>query len=559
MGSVVPALCVVAVFLLTIVPIFILIRGSFQTEAGIGGYDWTLQNYIDAYTNPATYSMLWTSVLFALGSLVVGLGTGLMAAWIIERTDAPWTRAARVLVIGPMLIPGVLVSAGWIFLVNPATGLINSVIESLTGWQWQATVFSLPGMSVVQGLFLSPLAFLMFSAALKSMDPSLEEAAAASGAGTRVVLRRVTMPMLMPVTASVALLLVVQSLDSFDIPAVLGMPERINVFSSQIYLAFRGVPPDYGTGGALSVGLIVIMAIGLAGYRRLLRREERYQTITGKAFRPRAIPLGRWRWPATAALYAYLMCVLILPIFILAWASLMPYYQTPSLEALGNASLENYRELFALPGFWSALRNSVLSAAAAATIVMVLASVVGWVVTKRQFRGRSAIDFMTFLPVALPGVVLGVAYILIFAGSPLPIYGTLVILILAYSTKYLPYGMRTSTNNIGQIHKELEEAAWASGAGWGTTFRRVVLPLLRPGFVAGWIFAFVLSVREFSSSLLLAGRDNRVVAVLIFDLLETGQTTTLAALGVVLVVAITVIVAAVHLVSRRFGVKFEGP
>jgi len=229
----------------------------------------------------------------------------------------------------------------------------------------------------------------------------------------------------------------------------------------------------------------------------------------------------------------------------------------PSLDALEFVSLDSYRKLFDLPGFRSAVVNSILSSAGAATLVMVLASIVGWLVTKRSFRGRTFIDYMAFIPIALPGVVLGVAYILIFSRTPL--YGTVIILVLAYSTKYLPYGMRAGTNNIAQIHKELEEAAWASGAGWWQTFRRIVLPLLTPGFVAGWIFVFVLSVREFSSSLLLAGTDNRVIAVLIYDLLTTGQTTVLAALGVVLVITVTLIVSGVYLASRRFGVKVEAP
>jgi iron(III) transport system permease protein len=376
-----------------------------------------------------------------------------------------------------------------------------------------------------------------------------------SGANTFQMLRRITMRLIMPISASVLLLMFVRSLEAFEVPAIIGIPARTFVYTSEIYQAFTDFPPDYGRGSALAVGLLLLSIIGVWLYIRTTRNSERYQTVTGKAFRPKRFELGHWRWVAAAFLLVYFTFVVLMPFLVIFWVSFMPYFAPPSLQNLGLATLSNYQLLAGYDRFHSAAINSVILAVLAASVTVLITAVISWIVYRSKLPGRQALDFLAFLPIAIPGLVLGMGLIIFYVTFPVPIYGTIWVLLIAYTTKYLPYGMRSASGSIVQIHRELEEAGAMSGASWWQSFWYITMPLLRAGLVAGWIYIAIVSFREFSTSILLATGQSQVLSILVFTMFEQGQTTEVAAIGVFMIATILGIVAIFYRLTGRFGLQ----
>jgi len=541
---------------LAVLPLFMLLLGSFQMEVAPREFVTTLKNYQNAYASQYTYSTFKNSVIFASGSAGLSFLFGTVLAWLVERTNTPLRVVFIPIAVVPLILPGVLESIAWIFLLSPKFGYINVALMSLFGLESAPfNVFSLPGMIWVHSVGQVPLAFLMMVAAFKSMDPALEESAMMSGANTPQTLRRITLRLLMPTSASVLLILFVRTLESFETPALIGIPARIYVYTSEIYLAFNEYPPDYGRGAALAVGLLILSAVGVWLYTRSTREGKRFQTVTGKAFRPRQFDLGPWRWVGFGFLMVYFLIVVLLPFLVMLWASFLPFFATPNLDALQKLSFENYQYLFGFRPFWDAMKNSIILAFMSASAAMVLTSLIAWIVYKSRLPGSWMLDFLAFVPITVPGIVLGMALILLYVAFPIPIYGTIWVLLIAYVTRYIPYGMRTASGAILQIHSELEEAAAASGASWWETFKRVTLPLLRPGIVAGWIYIFIVSFREFSTSVLLATGESRVLSILLFTMFEQGQVTVVAAIGILMILTLLTIVAVFYKLSGRVGIQ----
>ena len=552
----IPLVGVGVLIYLAVLPLFMLLLGSFQMEVAPREFVTTLKNYQNAYASQYTYSTFKNSLIFAAGSAGLGFMLGTILAWLVERTNTPLRVIFVPIAVVPLILPGVLESIAWIFLLSPKFGYINVALMSLFGLESAPfNIFSLPGMIWAHSVGQVPLAFLMMVAAFKSMDPSLEESAMMSGANTPQTLRRITLRLLMPTSASVLLILFVRTLESFETPALIGIPARIYVYTSEIYLAFNEYPPDYGRGAALAVGLLILSAAGVWLYTRSTREGKRFQTVTGKAFRPRQFDLGLWRWLGFAFLMAYFLVVVLLPFLVMLWASFLPFFATPGLDSLQKMTFENYQYLLGFRPFWDAMKNSIVLALMSATVAMMLTSLIAWIVYKSRLPGSWMLDFLAFVPITVPGIVLGMALILLYVAFPIPIYGTIWLLLIAYVTKYIPYGMRTASGAILQIHGELEEAAAASGASWWETFKRVTLPLLRPGLVAGWIYIFIVSFREFSTSVLLATGDSRVLSILLFTMFEQGQVTVVAAIGILMILTLLTIVAIFYKVSGRFGIQ----
>jgi len=541
---------------LAVLPLFMLLMGSFQMEVAPREFVTTLKNYQNAYASQYTYSTFKNSLIFAAGSAGLSFLLGTILAWLVERTNTPLRVIFVPIAVVPLILPGVLESIAWIFLLSPKFGYLNVALMSLFGLESAPfNIFSLPGMIWAHSVGQVPLAFLMMVAAFKSMDPSLEESAMMSGANTPQTLRRITLRLLMPTSASVLLILFVRTLESFETPALIGIPARIYVYTSEIYLAFNEYPPDYGRGAALAVGLLILSALGVWLYTRSTREGKRFQTVTGKAFRPRQFDLGPWRWVGFGFLMVYFLVVVLLPFLVMLWASFLPFFATPSLDSLQKMTFENYQYLLGFRPFWDAMKNSIVLALMSATVAMMLTSLIAWIVYKSRLPGSWMLDFLAFVPITVPGIVFGMALILLYVAFPIPIYGTIWVLLIAYVTRYIPYGMRSASGAILQIHGELEEAAAASGASWWETFKRVTLPLLRPGLVAGWIYIFIVSFREFSTSVLLATGDSRVLSILLFTMFEQGQVTVVAAIGILMILTLLAIVSVFYKISGRVGIQ----
>jgi iron(III) transport system permease protein len=540
--------CVLVVGFLAVVPLFYLVRDTFT---GTGGF--TLGAFGRAYGGHSqAASMLANSLEFAVGAALLALVIGAVLAYVQVRTDTPFKGLFFAASLVPLIIPAILYAAAWIFLADPDIGLLNAVLGKGT-----LNVFSIWGMMWVQGLHLAPIAFLLMVAAFRAMDPSLEESALMSGASWLTVLRRITIPLLRPALISAVLLMFVQSLESFEVPGLLGLQNGTYVFTSRIYFVLRSFPIDYGAAGAYALGLLAIAAVGVLVSGWLSRDTKGFQTISGKAFRPRPIELGRARPYVGAAVVVYFVVTVVLPIGVLIYTSLLGYYTAPSRAALRSMSLSNYREALHLPLATTALKNSLVLGLAAATAVMFISAVVSWVIVRTRAPGRRILDLLAFSPIVIPGLVLGLALSFVYLRSPLPIYGTLWILLLSYSTRYLPYGMRYATSAMTQLSAELEESAQVCGASWWQSFRRVLLPLTSSGVLAGWIYILVVSFRELSSTILLYSPGKEVLSVLIWEQFEDGKFTLLAAIGVLMVAILVVLVLLAYRIGAGVGLKTD--
>ncbi|PZG17495.1 ABC transporter permease [Nonomuraea aridisoli] len=534
---------------LALVPLYYLIWGTFFDANGF-----TLGGFARAYGDPRVGDMIGNSLWFAVGAAVLSLCVGTALAYLNVRTDVPFKGLFFAASIIPLIIPGILYTIAWIFLASPDIGLLNKLIEPIFGPAF-FDIFTVWGMVWVEGLHLSPIVFLLMVAAFRSMDPSLEESALMSGASRWQVFRRVTVPLTRPAIVAAVLVMVVRSLESFEVPALLGLQNGIYVFTSRIYFVLRSYPPDLAAAGALAVGLLVFALIGVAISNLVGRSGKTYQTVTGKGFRPRPMELGKWRPVMGAVIVLYFFFTVVGPLLVLLYTSLLKFYQAPSGEAFASMTFDNYRQLFDMSDAMTALKNSLVLGLGSATLVMILMAVGAWIVVRSRIPGRQLVDHLSFVPLVIPGLVLGLALSFVYLRSPIPIYGTIFILLIAYCTRYMPYGMRYAVTSMHQISAELEESAQVSGASWWQTFRRVLLPLLSPGLLAGWIYILVVSFRELSSSILLYSPGNEVLSILIFEQYENGQFTVLAALGVVMVLTLAVLVVIAYKLGAKVGLR----
>ena len=541
---------------LVLVPLVFLLWQSFLTpQTATVPARFTLDNFRTAYLSAETLRLFLNSVAFAIGAAVVSLSLGTALAWMNERTNTPLKRLFFGLSIIPLVIPSILFTVAWIMLASPKIGIINKALQGLTGTDTVfVDIYTLAGMIFVDGLHYSPMAFLLMTAAFRAMDPALEESALMSGASVLQVARRVTWRLAWPAAAGSLLILLVRAIESFEVPALLGLPVGIEVYTSAIYQAIHQYPSQVGLACAYAVTLLLMTSVGIYLQSRLAGHGARFATVTGKGFRPRTIDLGGWRYLTAAVFILYFVVIVLLPFLVLVWSSLQRFYSAPSWAALQRITFASYRSVLDYPGFLDIVRNSVLLAFASATIVVLLSAVMSWIVVRSNVAGRWLIDNLASLPLVFPGLVLGLAIMICYLTIDIGIYGTIWILLIAYVTRFLPYGMRYNSASMLQIHKELEESAAMSGASWGMTFRRVVLPLLKPGLLAGWIYVLIVSIRELSSSILLYSPGSEVASVMIWELWQNGQYVELSALGVMLIILLFALVMLAQLAGKRFGI-----
>lgn len=549
------AVAIVAV--LALIPLCFLIGQSFFTPESAGTPAmFTWQNYRVAYSSSDSLPTLINSVEFAIGAALTSFLIGTLLAWISERTNTPFRRMFYALTIVPLIIPSILFTISWILLASPKIGILNVELGNWFGVVNPVfNIYSMGGMIWIDGLHYSTMAFLLMSAAFRGMDPSLEESAIMSGAGILQTAYRVTLRLALPAVVSTILILFVRAIESFEVPALIGLPVKIQVFTSSIYEAIQQYPSQVGLASSYSVVLLLMTSVGIYIQGRISTGGGKYSTVTGKGFKPRVIDLGRWRYLTTAIFFLYSLLIVAAPFLVLLWSSLQKFYSVPSMAALHHLTLDSYRYILNYPTLRGALLNSLELAVGCATAVMLLSAVICWIVVKTKIRGRWLLDTLASLPMVFPGLVLGLAFMIFFLNVDVGIYGTLWIMLIAYITRFMPYGMRYTTTSMIQIGKELEESAAMSGAGWLTTFHRIILPLLKPGLMAGWIYVFIVSIRELSASILLYSPGTETVSVVIWELWQNGQYVELSALSVMFIVALLALVSLAQYVGSKFGVK----
>jgi iron(III) transport system permease protein len=448
-----------------------------------------------------------------------------------------------------------LVALSWVLLLGPDTGLINQWLTPTLGPDRKLNVYSLWGMIWVKGTVDIPLVYLWLSPSLRSMDPSLEEAGYASGANGLRVLKDISLPLLAPALLATWLITFILSIEDLAVPIFIGLPARVMVFASEIYMASSSPPTDVNLASTYAALLLVISLIGILLYRRATSASEKYAVVSGKAYRPRSLELGRSRWLVTGLALTILFLTVVLPILLMLWNSFMPFAQTPAMEGLGLWTASNYKEIFLSNTLVRSLKNSVVLGLSTGVLVMIVSSLIAWMVIRTKVRFRSAVDFLAFLPVAIPGVVVGISLIWVYLTLPIPIYATRWILLVAYFTRFIPYGVRLSYVGQSQIHPELEEASATSGGSWFQTFRRITLPLLAPTMFAGVAYILVRAFRELPASILLAHSGSEVFSVAIYSLWEVGALPRLAALGIVAVVVLVVAILVVRKITGHYYVS----
>ncbi|MGJ7037239.1 iron(III) transport system permease protein [Shinella sp. BE166] len=535
---------------LTLIPLGFLLWQSFHSTGTMQEPAvLTMENYITAFESAESLVLMGNSLQFAFLTAAFALVVGTFFAWVNERTNTPFKSLFFAMSIIPLIIPGILFTVSWIMLASPQIGILNKVFGS-----W-FNIYSMAGMVWVDGLHYAPVAFLLVTAAFRSMDPSLEESAMMSGASVVQTAFKVTLKLAWPAILAAFIILFIRAIESFEVPALLGLPIGLRVFTSAIYDAVHSYPSNIGLASAYAVVLLLITSVGIYYQSRLSNQGSKYSTVTGKGFRPRVADIGRWRYLTGGIFILYVILVVGLPFLVLLWASLQRYYSVPSWNAVQHLSFNAYAKVLAYPGFYTAVWNSVKLALGGATIVMLLTSIICWITIRTKIQGRWLLDVLASLPLVFPGIVLGLSLMVFYLNFDIGIYATLWIMLMAYVIKFLPYGMRYNSTSMVQIHKELEESAAMSGASWLMTFRRVVLPLMKPGLMAGWIYIIVVSVRELSSSILLYSPGNEVISIMIWEFWQNGQYVELSAFGVMMITALFCFIMLVQSVSKRFGVK----
>ncbi|MDB5545180.1 MAG: hypothetical protein JWO64_2329 [Hyphomicrobiales bacterium] len=515
----------------------------------------TLSNYVRAFSSSSFWTAAWNTLLFAGASTIVSFVLGAFIAWVVERTNTPLARFIGTMMVARIIVPGILITVSWILLASPNIGILNLVVRDLFGVRNFFNIYSFSGMVWDHSIEMVPLTYLLLSASFQSMDPRLEEASTMVGANNWRTFRRIAMPLAMPAIGAALLLLFVTTIETFEVPLLMGGRARFRVFTTEIFQTTSRTPVDWGLSSTYSVALLAMSILLLVIYFRLLRHGESYQTITGKDFRPRRIDLGRWRYFTCALSLLLVFIITGVPLLVMIYASLLPNWQAPGIETFKSMTFANYDTLFSSPAVLMPMLNSTLVGIGTATIVVLIVAMISYFVQKTDFRGRRMLDYLAFAPIAIPSVILGATFLWLYLILPVPIIGTLTIIGLAYLTKYMPFALRFVSNSMMQIHRELDEAAQVAGVPWHRNFFKVMLPLLKPGLLAAWFWVMVHAYRELTVALMLARSQNRTAAVLILDYWEQGSFLKLSAFGVVMFMVLLVIVILSNMLGKRYGVR----
>jgi len=532
---------------LVLYPLSMLLYGSFRTSRPGAPGSFTLQNYIEAYTSVETLSLLLTTILLMGAKTVVATVVAMALAFALTRTDTPLRSLLEVLIAMPFFIPPILEAIGWIMLLSPRTGTINVALGQLFGSSMpRFSIYSLGGMIWVLSLGSTAFMFLLLVNALRNIDTSLEEAARVAGASPLRVATRVTLPLVAPAILGVSLLSFIRALESFEVPVLIGLPAKVFVFPNRIYAAVeQDYPPNYGLATALGVSFI-LLTLGLVVLQGRILRGKQFFVISGKSYRPQVAKIGPAKYLICVLCFSYFLVATLLPLSQLLLGSVSRTFGRWSWAGL---TLANYSRVLADSQLWAGLRNTLLLGLTAAALSMVLCSLVAYIVTRTRYPARKSLDFISWIPWTIPGVVVGLGMLWAYIRFPIPIYGTMVLIGIAFVTSGLPLGVRLMSGVMVQIDTELEESSRVHGAGWATTYRRILLPLLRPAMAAGIIILFVTFARSLSSIVFLAGPGTPMLSVVLFKYFSTSNLEIVCALAMImLAINVTGLVLA-----RRLG------
>ena len=541
---------------LVIYPVLTLLLGALTDTnpvvEGINLRGLSVGNFLTVLTNPNVAEALFNTLVACGGGTAIAVAIGLLFSWIVVRTNTPFKGFIAAASILPLFAPPLVAGVAWSILGSPKTGLLNTVFKWV-GLDLHVDFYSMSGLVFVFGIYYAPYVYMFTSSALRNMDPSLEEAAEISGASAFSTLFTVTFPLIMPAIVSGMLLSFIVMLGIYGVPAVLGAPANLNVLTTYIFKLTNWTPPLYNTAAAVAIILMVVTGLLVYLQQKVLSGKS-FTTVAGKAFRPRSLDLGPWRWLTFALGVVYLLIVVVLPLLALIIAAFRKFLFIPHIGALFDTraySLMHFNAIFDNPLTMRSIYNAVEVGIITAVVGGTLAFAIGYTIHRTRLPGRRSIDLISTIPVAIPGLVVGVAYLWAWIGIPGGLYGTIWILALAFIARFMPDTVKSLSTSFLQIHRELEEAAWVCGKGTLATIGTIVLPLARPGVIASMTLLFVLAIRELGSSLFLYTSNSMVMSVLLLDYYEGGNLGKTAAFSLVQMVLLGVLIGGANWLSRR--------
>jgi iron(III) transport system permease protein len=543
---------VLAVALLVLLPLVFLVEESLNVGDALAfpPEEYGISNYIEMFDEDLY--ILTNTVSIAVMATVMAILIGFTLAWILTRTNVRGRDSLERLLELPYYMTPLVGALAWAVLAAPTSGFFNQLWHYVGGNGDIVDVYSKFGIAWIMALFEGTVAFVMISASMKSMDPALEESARVMGASKLRTALTVTLPLVMPGVLGATLFVFAEMLGSFAAALVIGIPARIYVITTSIWESTLSYPPDYGRAAAMGLALFVVMFGMLTFYRWMVRRGS-FATITGKAFRPRTMDMGRLSWLLLGVCLLYIFLAVVLPIGALVLTSLQRFATVILSQA--EFTLANYRMALGLGPVRTALFNSLTLGLGVATVGVMVMALIVWTIYRSQLRGRGAIEYLVMFPQAVPRMVFGLALLWAWLNIPIPIYGTLWLLALGYFTVMLPLGVRTLAGVVLQIDRSLEECARVCGASWGYQMRSVTLPLLRPGILAAWLLIFMACVRELGVSVFLMGPNAKVIAPSIVSAFASSGTELTAAMA--LIQTASVVVALIILFRLTRGMTKE--
>jgi iron(III) transport system permease protein len=552
-----PSLIAIVGFL-TVSPVVMLLLGSFSEGLGAFG-TFTLEKYVKSYTDPALLEIIVNTIVFIIGSALVATVLALFMAYLNTRTNIPFKVLFQIISIVPMMIPHILFAVSWALLLNPSNGLINLVLKQILNLPDSPfNIYSLPGMVLVEGLLDLPVSYLIIAPAMSSFDVSLEESSKVCGSSNLRTLFKITLPVLRPAILASVTLVAIRSLESFAVPSVLGMPGRIYLLSTHIYrIIATGFAADYGMAAAVGMSALAASVTLIVLYRHLTSESEKYVTISARGYRPGLIELHRAKIPLFVIVALLSFVLIVLPVLVLLYTSLVPYSMVPSLKAFGMMSWKHWVAVLKDPISLLSLKNSLLLGVVGATLGVTLTLFVSYTIVKVRTTASGILESLSFLSFSFPGIVIGVGFMWFFVRTPL--YATIGSLLIGYIATYLPYGIRPLSSAFVQIHRDLEESSRVCGGGMFYTLRRIIVPLLIPGIVSAWILMATMFVRELSVSVVLSRPGNEVLAVQILRFAEDGLWGKLSVLGILMIIASTTLAVLASVAGAKLTkVRKEG-
>ena len=518
---------------LILTPLAALVFGSFRTGGPGTNAVFTLKNWSDLASGNIVHTLLITCFISLVTSLLSTAG-GAVLTWLVYRSDFRFKNSLVAAVGLSFFFPGFILAMAWVILASPG-GIFNELLGVET-----FDIYSVTGIIWIQALHITPFAFFTLRGPMISMDSSLEEAAYASGAHPWFVIKRITLPLMLFPLLSSLLLCFVLSVEQFAIPAMVGIPGHVNTLATELYLLTSFSPPNTGLAAAVGLAMSAVTGLSIFLQRRIIRRNSA-PTVTGKGYRVRPLALGRWHTAATAVCLFYVLMSFIIPTLALIYTSGIKFFVANPMDAAWT--FRNYQQIWDSPGTIRSFWNTLVVAGGGAVLGLTLGTLVAWFTHRLRPRGHRALDVLASLPFGIPGIVIGLGFL--WSYVYLPIHGTLLVLVFCYVARFLPYATETVGAQIVQLDKALEEAAWASGANRLASFRRIILPLLRPALQSGYFLLFIAYFREIAAAALIYTASTQVLSISIWAFFENANWGVASALSIMTTIITVTLMAAV--------------